>query len=258
MDELTAFKFAPQELKDLEMLLLRKSDVVFTGGYSLYEAKKTQHQNMHPFPSSIDYDHFAQARNGVAEPADQAIISGRRFGFYGVIDERMDLELLDVVAERRPDWSIILVGPVVKISEAELPRRSNIHYLGMKSYAELPRYLAGWDVAIMPFARNESTRFISPTKTPEFLAGGKPVISTSITDVIRQYSNVVHIADTPDEFIDVAENKIVRNEAWLKEVHTMLKDNSWDNTWARMNQLMRSALEQRNSTQRTEKSEEYV
>lgn len=258
MDELTGFKFAPQKLRDLEKELMKKADVVFTGGYSLYEAKKHQHTNIHPFPSSIDYHHFAQARKATMDPPDQVNISGRRFGFYGVIDERMDLALLDSVAALRPDWSIVLVGPVVKISEADLPRRNNIHYLGMKSYAELPAYLSGWDVAIMPFARNEATRFISPTKTPEFLAGGKPVISTSITDVIRQYSDVVHIADTAEEFVNVAENKVVTDDAWLASVDSLLRDNSWDSTWAIMYELMQATLRKNESEHKIETREEYV
>lgn len=258
MDELSAFKFAPQRLKDLEKELMQNADVVFTGGYSLYEAKKHQHTNIHPFPSSIDYNHFAQARNHSIDPPDQANIPGRRFGFYGVIDERMDLALLDSVASLRPDWSIVLVGPVVKVSESDLPRRNNIHYLGMKTYAELPAYLGGWDVAIMPFARNEATRFISPTKTPEFLAGGKPVISTSITDVIRQYSDIVHIADTDEQFIDVAENKIVSDQAWLAKVDSLLSENSWDHTWAIMHELMQATLRKNESEQRIETREEYV
>ena len=162
MDELTAFKFAPQELKDLEKLLLSKADVVFTGGYSLYDAKKHQHKNIHPFPSSIDYDHFYQARTIVTEPEDQARIPRKRFGFYGVIDERMDLSLLDAVASLRSDWNIILIGPVVKIDERDLPRRPNIHYLGQREYGELPAFVADWDVCLMPFALNEATRFISP------------------------------------------------------------------------------------------------
>lgn len=257
MDELTAFKFAPQELKDLEKLLLSKADVVFTGGYSLYDAKKHQHKNIHPFPSSIDYDHFYQARTIVDEPEDQARIPHRRFGFYGVIDERMDLALLDSVASLRSDWNIILIGPVVKIDEKDLPRRKNIHYLGMKTYDQLPHYLAGWDVAIMPFAKNESTQFISPTKTPEFLAAGKPVISTSINDVVRQYKGVVHFADSPEEFVAATE-KIVRDEAWLAKVDGMLKDNSWDKTWKRMEEIMRLSLAGNVNKFSTEIREEYV
>jgi UDP-galactopyranose mutase len=163
MDELSGFKGAPPELIDLERELMRTADVVFTGGYSLYEAKRSRHPNIHPFPSSVDRTHFAKARLTQEEPQDQAAIARPRLGFYGVVDERMDLELLDAVAAARPDWNLIVVGPVVKIDEADLPRRPNLHYLGGKGYADLPRYLSGWDVALMPFAINESTRFISPT-----------------------------------------------------------------------------------------------
>ena len=169
MDELSAFRFAPPELLELEEELLKAADVVFTGGYSLFEAKKDRHSNVHPFPSSVDPAHFHQARREQADPADQAELARPRLGFYGVIDERLDLELLDRAAEARPDWQFVMVGPVVKIDEADLPRRPNIHYLGGKDYAELPAYLSGWDVALMPFAINEATRFISPTKTPEYL-----------------------------------------------------------------------------------------
>jgi glycosyltransferase involved in cell wall biosynthesis len=257
MDELTGFKFAPQELKDLEKKLLQKADVVFTGGYSLYEAKKHQHHSIHPFPSSIEYDHFAKARTIVEDPIDQINISNPRFGFYGVIDERMDIDLVRDIAEQRSEWNIILLGPVVKISEHDLPRLPNIHYLGMKKYEELPSYLAGWDVAIMPFARNEATRFISPTKTPEFLAAGKPIISTPIHDVVKQYSTVVHFAETAEEFIHIAENKIVQNQMWLDNVDEILKENSWDKTWHKMNELILTAL---NSTENKleEKRQEYV
>ena len=157
---------------------------------------------MHGFPSSIDFDHFAQARRaGDPEPADQAAIPHPRLGFFGVIDERMDIDLVAGVADLRPDWHFVMIGPVVKIDPATLPRRANIHWLGGKSYEDLPRYLAGWDVGFMPFALNESTRFISPTKTPEFLAAGVPVVSTPITDVVRPYGEkgLVEIAETPLE-----------------------------------------------------------
>ena len=171
MDELANFKFASPDLVPLERQLLDQADIVFTGGFSLFEAKKALHDNIHPFPSSVDRPHFAQARGPVAEPADQQGIARPRLGFFGVIDQRMDLDLLESLAGARPDWSFVIVGPVVKIDPASLPKRPNLHYLGGKTYDELPKYLAGWDVALMPFAINESTRFISPTKTPEYLAG---------------------------------------------------------------------------------------
>lgn len=207
MDELSAFLHAPAALVDMEKRLLSRADVVFTGGHTLGEAKRRHHANVHAMPSSVDIDHFAAARDALPEPQDQALIDRPRLGFFGVIDERFDVELVRKVATQRPDWQIVLIGPVVKIDHATLPRLPNIHYLGGKRYEELPAYLAGWDVALMPFALNESTRFISPTKTPEYLAGGCPVVSTRIRDVVNDYghSGVVSIADSPEAFIAAIE-----------------------------------------------------
>ena len=248
MDELSAFRFAPQDLLNLESELLKAADLVFTGGHSLYEAKRKRHGNAHPFPSSVDRKHFGAARTGVADPTAQAEISRPRLGFYGVIDERIDLELIDQVAAARPEWQLVMVGPVVKISEDDLPRRDNIHYLGGKSYEELPAYVGNWDVAMMPFAINEATRFISPTKTPEYLAAGKPVVSTPIKDVKRQYDKLagVRIAATAEQFVDAAERLLSigqSNPDWLGEVDLTLADMSWDTTQARMAALIDQVVE---------------
>ena len=250
MDELSNFKFAPERLRDLERDLVGLADVVFTGGYSLYEAKRGWHVNIHPFPSSVDRKHFAAARTLTAadQPADQKNIPSPRLGFYGVIDERMDLELVAALADAHPEWSIVMVGPVVKIDPADLPQRANIHYLGGKSYPELPVYLSGWDVALMPFAINESTRFISPTKTPEYLAGGKPVVSTAIIDVRRHYGDLegVAVCDTYGEFIAACEAALTlprtAGAPWLKAVDVALADLSWDNTQRRMGSLLDEAI----------------
>jgi UDP-galactopyranose mutase len=245
MDELSAFRGAPPGLLYNEAELLRRADVVFTGGQSLYEAKKHRHPDVHAFPSSVDVAHFATARAAVEEPEDQARLPpGPRLGFFGVVDERMDLELLAAVADARPDWQLVIIGPVVKIDEAHLPRRANLHYLGGKQYAQLPTYLAGWDAALMPFARNESTRFISPTKTPEYLAAGKPVVSTSIRDVVRPYGEqgLVHIADAPEDFVRACEAALAQERAtWLPRVDAHLATMSWDSTWSRMKVLLDAA-----------------
>jgi UDP-galactopyranose mutase len=247
MDELSAFKGASPVLREREAELFRRADIVFTGGQSLYEAKRDQHENVYAFPSSVEVAHFAQARTNKQDPVDQANIPHPRLGFYGVIDERMDLELLEGIAEARPDWHLVMIGPVVKIDPATLPRRENIHYLGGKDYKELPAYLAGWDLAMLPFARNESTRFISPTKTPEYLAAGKPVVSTSIRDVVRPYGQerLVRIADTIAEFVAAAEAAMKEDCAesgWLARVDGFLEQISWDRTWNSMTQLIESAL----------------
>jgi len=250
MDELSNFKFAPPELRALERELMAEADVVFTGGYSLYEAKKTQHPNIHPFPSSVDRPHFAEARTRDAsmDPEDQAALPHPRLGFYGVVDERMDLDLLAHVADARPDWTLCIVGPVVKIDPADLPQRPNIRYLGGKAYADLPAYLAGWDVALMPFAINDSTKFISPTKTPEYLAGGRPVVSTPITDVIRHYGDLegVKVAGTPEGFVTACDAALALSAdprgPWLDEVDKALSELSWGHTFARMSALIDQAV----------------
>ncbi len=246
MDELSAFKGASPKLKHYEAELFRKAHLVFTGGQSLYESKVNQHPNVYAFPSSVDVNHFAQARK-LEEPADQANIPHPRIGFYGVIDERMDLTLLQGVAEARPDWHLVILGPVVKIDPATLPQHENIHYLGSKDYQDLPKYLAGWDLAMLPFARNESTRYISPTKTPEYLAAAKPVVSTSIRDVVRPYGelNLVRIADTVEEFVNATEQAMQEDtpaSGWLNRVDTFLEKLSWDQTLASMIKLIDSAI----------------
>jgi glycosyltransferase involved in cell wall biosynthesis len=247
MDELSAFKGASPLLLGREAELLSVADVVFTGGQSLYEAKKHLHRRISPFPSSVDTSHFQQARRRVAVPPDQAPIPGPRLGFFGVIDERMDLRLLEEVARARPDWNLVLLGPVVKIDPAELPRLPNIHYLGGKSYAELPSYIAGWDVALLPFAKNEATRFISPTKTPEYLAAGKPVVSTSIRDVVRPYASLglVRIADTPSEFVAACEAALAEPAyKRLFKADAFLAKMSWDLTWKQMEELIQQAVQE--------------
>jgi glycosyltransferase involved in cell wall biosynthesis len=250
MDELSAFKNPPKGLKEREAELLKRADLVFTGGHSLYEAKRHLHSNIYPFPSSIDASHFRRARHGLAEPADQAGLPRPRLGFFGVIDERFDIELLDSLAKKKPEWQFVIIGPIVKIDPEELPTHPNIHYTGAKSYQELPSYLSGWDIAMLPFARNDSTRFISPTKTPEYLSAGIPVISTSIQDVIRPYGKqgLVTIADNVDDFVDAAtflmSEKFDRVD-WLRRVDETLLYNSWELTWARMSSLVDSTLELR-------------
>lgn len=241
MDELSLFRGASQELLDLENALFSRCDLVFTGGMSLYEAKKSRHRSVHGFPSSIEFNHFSQARSIRKDPEDQAAIAGPRLGFFGVVDERMDIDLLAQVADLRPDWQFVMIGPVVKIDPATLPQRANIHWLGGKDYKELPHYLSGWDVGFMNFALNEATKFISPTKTPEFLAAGVPVVSTPITDVVKPYGEkgLVEIARTAEEVVAKVETILARpKDAWLVKVDRHLAQGSWDKTWGAMHKLM--------------------
>lgn len=261
MDELSSFKFAPPELKEWEQMLFNKADIVFTGGMHLYEAKKKFHSNIHGIPSGIDVGHFIQARQTLKDPPDQSAIPHPRIGFYGVVDERFNIELLRSIAEQKAGWHFIVIGPTAKIDPTTLPKASNIHFIGMRDYKELPNYLAGWDVAMMPFALNESTKFISPTKTPEFLAAGKPVVSTSIHDVVHPYGDkkLVSIADTPGEFIAAIEQYLSaeRSKSWMTEVDDLLKTISWNDIWKRMNDLMNKTVNLK-TLKHENKSQTYV
>ncbi len=244
MDELSLFAGAPIELLEREQRLLSCADLVFAGGPSMFEAKRRRHSSVHLFPSSIDAQHFGRARalEGAAEPADQATIPRPRLGFFGVIDERFDRDLIGDLAAANPQWQVVLIGPVVKIDPSTLPRAANIHYLGAKPYAELPAYLAGWDVALLPFAANESTRFISPTKTPEYLAGGRRVVSTPVRDVVDTYGRrgLVEIGLDAGEFAEAIERCLADRdrENWLAQVDRHLAGSSWDETWRRMSALI--------------------
>ena len=245
MDELAAFKGASPQLLLEERRLLRRADLVFTGGQSLYEAKQGLHADVHCFPSSVDAKHYARARMpGIEEPQELQDVPHPRIGWFGVVDERMDLDLLEACADLRPDWSFVMIGPVVKLDPADLPRRPNIHWLGGRTYAQLPSHLAHWDVGFMNFALNEATRYISPTKTPEYLAAGVPVVSTAIKDVVRPWGEegLVEIVHDADGAVAAIERVMARPvEPWLAKVDQHLSRISWDKTWEAMRALINGA-----------------
>jgi UDP-galactopyranose mutase len=249
MDELSLFMGAPPELLSHEAALMKYADVMFTGGPSLFRAKQSLHRNVHCFPSSVDAAHFRlsnEVGQRVSEAEDQAELPHPRLGFYGVIDERLDLEIVDRMAEAHPDWQIVLVGPVVKIDPERLPRRPNIHYFGQRTYDELPRYLAGWDVCLLPFARNDATRFISPTKTLEYMAAELPIVSTPITDVALPYGDIVYLGSTPEEFTAACEAALAstpeERAARAVQMRKVLAGTSWDVTVAAMDRLLNQAM----------------
>jgi UDP-galactopyranose mutase len=247
MDELSNFLGAPEDLVSRENRLLRTADLVFAGGPSLYQRRKHLNPHAHCFPSGVDAAHFS-AKSEIP-PSDIATLRGPVIGFYGVLDERIDLGLLDALARMRPEWSLALIGPVAKIEEGDLPRRDNIHYFGMRTYGELPAYLQCFDAAILPFAINDATKFISPTKTLEYLAGGKPIVSTPIKDVMELYGSVVEIASTPADFVDAIERLWAEpGPARLdrrRRIRAVLARHDWDVIAANMGQLMDDALRAR-------------
>lgn len=247
MDELSAFANAPRQLLARESTLLGMASVVFTGGPALFDAKRERSQHVHCMPSSVDLTHFSKGRDAAMADPRMADIPRPRLGFYGVIDERLDIGLVDAVARARPDWQLVMVGPVVKIDPMLLPQRPNLHYLPQQSYESLPGFLAAWDVCLLPFALNPSTRFISPTKTLEYMAAGKPVVSTAIGDVARLYGDGVSIADGPKAFIEAcdaalnesADQRRVRTQAQ----QSLVENTSWDRTAEAMAVQIRASCE---------------
>ena len=252
MDELSAFKDAPRQLRQRESALLKRAAVVLTGGPSLYEAKRDLHDQVVCLPSAVDAAHFnpANRQAGSPEAAEAQRLQGSlptpRIGYFGVIDERLDVALVAAVADAHPQWSVIMAGPVVKISEADLPRRPNLHWLGMQPYERLPHLLARWDVAMMPFALNESTRFISPTKTLEYMAGGKPVVSTAIADVISLYGHTVSVAAGPEAFVRACEALLALSAEAVEMHREAMAETvarfSWDRSADKVHALLTQAL----------------
>lgn len=237
MDELSLFRGAPKKLIEQENQLLQAADAVFTGGKSLYESKSQKHHNVFCFPSSVDMDHFSNT--DVEKPEDMRHIPSPIVGYYGVIDERIDLDLLQKTAKMSPEVSFVMVGPLCKISDADLPKAKNIYYLGMKSYEELPAYLNYFDIAMMPFALNDATKYISPTKTLEYMSASKPIISTKIKDVVRDYSDCIMLVDTAEDFHNAVQNP---NTRFQKRYNEILEKTSWDTTAEKMSTIIEKIL----------------
>jgi len=252
MDELSHFKNAPRQMRQRETALMKLADVVLTGGPSLYEAKRSQHPRTICLPSAVDADHYAldPSRIDPAHSERAAEVQGPkikpRLGFFGVIDERFDVPLLGQIAEAEPDWEFVMVGPVVKIDPAALPRNPNIRWLGQQPYELLPYLIADWDVCLMPFAMNESTRFISPTKTLEYLAAGKPIVSTPVRDVVGMFGDVVRVADDADGFLRACREVLALDpsvqQTAAAAAQARARQHSWENAAATAHQALDEAL----------------
>ncbi len=239
MDELALFKGASPQLIEQERYLLSAADVVFTGGKSLFEAKREKHHNVYCFPSSVDRAHFEIMDPTQELPEDIRSIPKPILGYYGVIDERIDLDLVEMSALKLPDVSFVMIGPICKIDEADLPKAPNIFYLGMKTYDELPIYLNAFDSAMMPFALNDSTKFIRPTKTLEYMCAEKPIISTKIKDVVRDYSDCVSLVENEDDVYSAVKHP---KENYKNAYRQILEQTSWDITASKMSQIIKEIV----------------
>lgn len=233
MDDLASFRGAAPDMRQREDELLKRVGLVITGGRSLFASRKDRHPHVRLFPSSVDTEHFGAARAAGADPGDQAPIATPRIGYFGVIDERLDMALIEGLATAEPNWHLVMLGPTVKIDPSTMPKRANIHWLGAKPYGQLPDYLRNWSAGFMPFALNEATRYISPTKTPEYLAAGLPLVSTPVPDVVSDYGDLVRFARDVPSFAATLQSAIGEYRVgWLAKVDTRLRLQSWDATWA--------------------------
>ena len=244
MDELSKFRFAPAELIDRERYLLAEADVVFTGGHKLMRSKSRFHDNVHFFGCGVDVAHFGRARSeDVGVPPDLATLDGTVLGYYGVVDERLDYDLLRTLARELPEMHIAMVGPVVKVDPLELPQAPNLHWLGQRDYADLPAYLKGFDVCLMPFALNEATEYINPTKTLEYMAGGKPIVSTAIADVLHHFTPVVSVATSHADFVTAVRRAAFTPDETLLELGLeQASHNSWAGIVSRMEGIIGEAI----------------
>ena len=244
MDELAQFRFAPTDLSTRERLLLSHADVVFTGGRRLFESKSRHHHNVHFFGCGVDAAHFGKARRAdTVVPADVRDLTRPIAGYFGVIDERLDYDLIQGLSAAYPDTSIVMVGPVVKVDPRDLPQAENIHWLGQRSYADLPAYVKAYDVCLMPFALNEATEFINPTKTLEYMAAGKPIVSTAVADVVRNFTPIVRVAYSADEFVRVA-GECMRgaDESSIARGLELARASTWDSITNQMRSLIADAM----------------
>jgi glycosyltransferase involved in cell wall biosynthesis len=243
MDELAQFRFAPSDLGARERHLMAAADVVFTGGYQLYTSKAKHHDNVHFFGCGVDARHFGLARNPETPVAPE--LEGLPMpvlGYFGVVDERLDYELIARLADAFPNGSVAIVGPLAKVDARELPQRPNIHWLGQRAYNDLPRYVKGFDVCLMPFALNEATEFINPTKTLEYMAAGKPIVSTAVPDVVRNFVPIVRVAGSIEEFIEEVRNAIAPDPERIEGGVTCARGASWESIVASMDRLVVSAV----------------
>ena len=250
MDELSKFRFAPAEIHHRESELLARADVVFTGGRRLFEAKSRFHDNCHFYGCGVEEAHFGAARESSTQvPRELAALRSPVLGYFGVIDERLDYDLLAHLADANPRWSVAMVGPVLKVDPASLPQRRNLHWLGQTRYADLPAICKGFDVCLMPFALNEATEFINPTKSLEYMATGRPIVSTAVSDVVRNFGSVVKVAHSAEDFIACCDEALDRPDAAAIESGLgLVRDNSWESIVTKLEQHMNEALARRRST----------
>lgn len=226
MDDLASFKDADPTLADRHLQALKRADVVFAGGKSLHRSVTEQGRpDASLFPSGVSPEHYAPARRRTSVKADRTPVAG----YVGVLDERLDLHLIADLADQVPHWEIRMIGPLAKLTPGQLPQAPNINYLGQQAYEQLPGLMAEFDVALMPFALNDQTRSISPTKTLEYLACNLPVVSTRVPDVVSEFGHVVYLREDAAGFADACRMLRHYDRSSLQpQLRKLLKKYHWD------------------------------
>jgi glycosyltransferase involved in cell wall biosynthesis len=256
MDELSQFKGAPPTLLEREQELLEVADVVFCGGRKMRDRRLRVNPNSHFYGTGVDCRHFGAALTpGLAIAPEIAELDGPVLGYFGVIDERIDYELLAALADADPHWHVVMVGPVTKVDPATFPQRPNLHWLGGRPYAELPALTKGFAVALMPFARNAATEYINPTKALEYMAAGRPVVSTALDEVKSNFGNVARVARTPAEFIACCRREVAApSRTRIARGLRLAADNTWEAIVAKLEGHVAESLAAQTSTTSEESS----
>lgn len=258
MDELSQFKFAPPEIIQRERFLLKEADVVFTGGRKMCESKSRFNRNCHFYGCGVDVEHFSQARSPHTQVPHDVPMGDAKFvlGYFGVVDERLDYELIAKLAEANSCWQVVMIGPTCKVDPEALPKAQNLHWLGRREYAQLPNYTKAFDVCLMPFAMNEATEFINPTKALEYMATGRPIASTPVPDVVSNFSRVVKIASNHDEFIEICLKETLQpDDAAIERGIRMAEENQWDAIVQKLEKHIEEALQRKQFPKRKSKRE---
>ncbi len=231
MDDLANFDFAPPGMREREAALLERADVVFAGGRTLYERRRGYGAKVRCFPSGVELVRFAA---DVGPHPLTAALTAPVLAYVGVIDERLDYGLIAALADAFPHGHVILAGPVVKVDPSRLPQRANVHYTGRLPYDALPSLLAGVDVALMPFAINRATASISPTKTLEYFAARRPVVSTPVADVVAAYGEIAYIAAGADTFVNAVRAALDTPPERIRRGFDVAAEHTWEAIFAAM------------------------
>jgi glycosyltransferase involved in cell wall biosynthesis len=249
MDQLSKFRGAPAELVRRERELLAIADVVFAGGPKIWKDKRNHNANCYSVGCGVDVEHFGKARQAsTVVPQDIANLPRPIYGYIGVVDERIDYDLVAELAEKNAGGSVVMVGPWTKVDPAAFPRRDNLHWLGQRDYGLLPAYVKGFDVCLMPFALNEATEFINPTKALEYMATERPIVSTAIEDVILQFEDVVKVARTREDFVWRCERAAnVPNVVAIRRGLKLAKANTWGSIVSQLESQVTDVLNNRRS-----------